>query len=120
MAKTRLPGQVGFNESEGDPESLLLGAMILDQHCIGRVAEIVRASHFREAAKRSIYIALLEMRAARTPIELVTLKKHLTAADLEHVGGVEYLVHIVEVVPNTANAVEYAQRVRERPSEDRE
>jgi replicative DNA helicase len=89
--------------------------MILHAPAIDVVVQISKADHFYRPAHQIIFQALLEMSQANKPIDLVTVRDELERRKLlEQIGGVEYLVALVEGVPTAANAEYYAQVVRDR------
>ena len=93
----------------------MLGAMILDSMCIDVVVQILQPDYFHRPAHTTIYETLLAMYEASQPIDLVTLKEHLTRHDqLEPIGGVEYLVALAEGVPGLSSVDYYAGIVREK------
>lgn len=98
-----------------EAEACVLGGMILDASCIDIVVQIVRAEHFYRPAHQSIFETLLDMRRDAKPVDLVVVRDELTRrGQIDHVGGVEYLVAMVEGVPNAANVEYYAKIVRDK------
>ncbi len=98
-----------------EAEVCVLGSMILNAPCIDIVVQIVRPEHFYRPSHRLIFETLVEMHEVKKPVELVLLKDELTRRkQLESVGGVDYLVNIVEGVPTAANAEYYARIVRDK------
>jgi len=96
-------------------EACVLGSMILHHPAIDLVVQIVRAEQFYRPAHQTIFQVLVEMSQARKPIDLVTLRDELERRkQLEAVGGIEYLVELVEGVPTAANAEYYARLVRDK------
>ncbi len=99
-----------------ETEMALLGAMIFDNSVIGDVVEVVNARDmFAFASHQIVFEAILRLHLERKPIDLVVLRDDL-AKDrrLESVGGADYLMALVEGVPNAANAVEYAKTIHEK------
>ena len=93
----------------------MLGSMILDAQSIDIVVQICQEDYFYRPAHQLIYQTLVDMRQASKPIELVLLKEELRGRkQLERVGGIDYLVEIVEGVPNAANVEYYAKIVRDK------
>ncbi|MHC4294436.1 MAG: replicative DNA helicase [Planctomycetota bacterium] len=98
-----------------DAEVCVLGSMILHSPCIDVVVQILRIDQFYRPAHQLIFQALIEMKDGRREIDLVTLKNELTRRkQMEQIGGLDYLVQIVEGVPNAANAEYYARIVRDK------
>jgi len=96
-------------------EASVLGSMILHAPAIDVVVQIVQAEHFYRPAHQTIYQVLVEMSQANKPVDLVTLRDELERTrQLEAVGGVEYVVALVEGVPTAANVEYYANIVRDK------
>ncbi|MFN3467183.1 MAG: replicative DNA helicase [Candidatus Brocadiales bacterium] len=89
-------------------EASLLGAILLDNEVLGKVADMVSELDFCSAVHRRIYGAMLDMYISGEPIDLVSLKDRLGREHLEK------LVELEEVVPAIANAEHYAGIVREK------
>lgn len=98
-----------------EAEAAVLGSMILDPECIGRIVETMKAEAFSKPEHQLIFEGLVTLYEDRNAIDLVllrdTLKKQgrLTAA-----GGVDYLVRVAESVPNAASVDYYARIVQEK------
>jgi replicative DNA helicase len=99
-----------------ESEMALLGAMIFDNEVIGDVVEIINSPEaLAFPAHKVVFEAILRLHLERKPIDLVVLRDDL-AKDrrLEQVGGAEYLMALVEGVPNAANAADYAKIVLDK------
>jgi len=89
--------------------------MILNSAAIDIVVQIVEPSYFYTPAHQSIYQAIVDMRQANKPIDLVTLREELAQRKiLEEIGKVEYLVSLVDGLPDAGNAEYYAHIVRDK------
>ena len=98
-----------------EAEACVIGSMILHSPAIDIVTEVLLGEHFYRPAHQTIFDILIEMKNTRREIDLVTLKDELTRRkQIEQVGGLDYLVRIVEGVPNAANAEYYARIVRDK------
>jgi len=98
-----------------EAEACVLGSMILHAPCIDSVIQITETDHFYRPAHQFLFTVLMEMKDANRPIDLVTLRDALdTRQQLKNVGGIEYLVALVEGVPSAANAEYYAKIVRDK------
>ena len=98
-----------------EAEACVLGSMILHSPCIDIVVQINRPEHFFRPAHQQVFSALVDMRHEAKPIDLVMLRDELERRQLlQTVGGVEYLVALVEGVPSAANAEYYAAIVRDK------
>ncbi len=96
-------------------EASVLGSMIIHAPAIDVVVQIAQAEHFYRPAHQIIYQILVEMSQGNKPVDLVTLRDELERSkQLEAVGGVEYIVALVEGVPTAANVEYYANIVRDK------
>lgn len=70
---------------------------------------------FYDLRHRAIYEALLEMAAASSPIDLITLQQKLRDKNqLESIGGLAYLASLPDSVPSAANVDYYVEILREK------
>jgi replicative DNA helicase len=98
-----------------EAEMSTLGSMMLDQHAIEKVAEILRPDDFYREAHRILYEAILSLAERHIPVDLLTVQEELRRRDqLEEIGGLPALVQIVESVPTASNAEYYARIVEEK------
>ncbi len=99
-----------------EAERGVLGSVLLVNDALDEVAQLVTADHFYNDAHQRIYSAIsrLHEKGVRG-IDAVTLAEELDAKnELEDVGGVDYLLKILETVPHAAHAKYYAGIVRDR------
>ncbi len=98
-----------------EAEVCVLGSMMLSSSAIDVIIQVVQSDHFYRPAHQVIYKVLVDMQDARKPIDLVSVKEEFTRrGSLAEIGGLEYLVNLVESVPNAANAEYYARMVRDK------
>jgi replicative DNA helicase len=96
-------------------EACVLGSMILHAPCIDTILQIVKSEQFYRPAHQTVFDVLVGMHDHRKPIDLVSVREELARRQqLEVVGGIEYLVEVVEGVPTAANAEYYAGIVRDK------
>ena len=124
-------GSVSGLAARSMPESLaaeaaVLGSMIIDPECISEVVEQVKTDAFYRTEHRYLFEAILELYQKNpsqkfnngergTGLDLVLLRDELEKRkQLEEVGGVEYLVKIVDSVPSSANVNYYAGIIKEK------
>ena len=77
-------------------------------------AKITSEASFYHSAHQRIYACLKEMRGEMVPniIDLITVTDRLEQKRLlEQVGGEEYLSHLINIVPTTANIEKYIESV---------
>ncbi|NIA06058.1 MAG: replicative DNA helicase [Actinobacteria bacterium] len=97
-----------------DAERSALGSMILDRDEIGEVVQIIGRDAFFSADHQTIFDVIVDLYDQDQPLDLVLLREELTRrGQLDRIGGVSYLVTVVESVPDSSNAVYYARIVRD-------
>ena len=97
-----------------DAERALLGSLIIDPECFGRISNITAEDFYLEEHKH-IYSALVKMYAQSKTIDNVTLVN--TLVELGHrdqTDGVKYISHIINSVPAVSNVIDYARIVKEK------
>ncbi|KKK78987.1 hypothetical protein LCGC14_2838020, partial [marine sediment metagenome] len=110
-----------MNEHTAAPEAeaAVLGSMILEPDCIDKVLGIMPHDAFYYPENRLLLEAILEARDKHPlkdgKIDIVVIRDSLKRANqLGNVGGVDYIVQVVESVPGAANAEYYATIVKEK------
>jgi replicative DNA helicase len=98
-----------------EAEQSVIGCMLLDKDVIPTVTEVLKPEDFYRADHKEIYEAVLDLFEKAEPIDLITVSEQLkTRGTLDNVGGLEYLTHIANLVPTTANAKHYAGIVEQK------
>src|SRR5438876_3233353 len=98
-----------------EAERSVLGSMLRDNNSIDLVVPIVHVDSFYEDAHQKIYQAMVALREKNHPVDLVTLSEELfQRKQIEDIGSYSYLGNLYESTPTGANAVYYAQIVRDR------
>jgi replicative DNA helicase len=99
-----------------DAERGLLGSLLLMNEAADDVADVLRSNHFYSDAHQRIYRAMFDLREKGVSgIDAVTLAEELSnRGELEDVGGVPYLMEILEAVPHAAHAKYYADIIRDK------
>lgn len=97
-------------------EAAVIGSMIIDPDCIGRVLDIVNVNDFYLPEHQIIFETIIELhdgdgKAVDGVLVRETLDKN---GHLKEIGGVEYLAKIMDSVPSSANAEHYAKIVKEK------
>jgi replicative DNA helicase len=110
-ALDRLPPQ------SPEAERSVLGSMLRDNTVIDDINTRLRlrADQFYADAHQKIFDAILSLYERPSPVDLVTLAEELKQrGQIEDVGGYGYLGELWDAAPTAANAVYYAQIVRDR------
>lgn len=98
-----------------EAETCVIGSLLLSASDAMPVTQIVTPDDFYRPAHHHIYATIVEMLERGEPIDLVTIKEALLRLDiLADVGGIDYVVAIVEGTPSVANAEYYAKIVRDK------
>lgn len=96
-------------------EQQLLGAMILDGSTVDDVTPICSPRMLYSTRHQTIASALQELHAEGVGIDVTTAAERLERdGKLQSVGGVPYLLELLETVPHTVHAPHYAKIVRNR------
>ena len=98
-----------------EAEQAVLGAMLIDASCIKEIMDKLRPDDFYLKQNREIFETIQSMFLYSKPIDGVTV-----ANEMEINGTYDpnttrsYLVQLMDVTPTSANALEYADIVREK------
>lgn len=101
---------MGLTESWKQAQEAVLGSMLLDERCIGRVLQATDELHFPDGACRHLYRALRALWDERRPVDPVSL--------LAQAGGsYERLIgEIMQRTPTAANVDRYVEILRDSAS----
>jgi replicative DNA helicase len=98
-----------------DAERSVLGSMLRSPAAVGDVIQIIRVEHFYADAHQKIFAAITSLQDRQLPVDLVVLADHLKQqSQMEDIGGYAYLAELWDAAPTAANAVYYAQLVRDK------
>lgn len=101
--------------SSEESERALLGGLILDPSRIDESAHLVKADDFHREDHGRLFQLLIDLRAQREAIDLVSVSEWVQRDDKAGAyGGVAYVVSLTREVPATANLGHYASVVREK------
>lgn len=91
----------------------LLGSMIFDPSVIESVLPAVALDDFAFPQHATIFRVIKDLHGRKKVVDPVLLRDALAAEGrLNDVGGSDYLLELVNGVPNAANATEYASKVK--------
>ena len=95
-----------------DAEACVLSALLDSPGALPDVEPILAATDFYAPANGKIYEAVVALAAEGSPVDSQTVASWLKARGrLAEIGGVPYLVRILDAAPAVANVVAYAQSV---------
>ncbi|MEZ7622877.1 replicative DNA helicase [Streptococcus sp. 20925_1_69] len=96
-------------------EQSVLGAIFIDESKLVFVREYIESRDFFRYAHRLIFQAMVDLSDRGDAIDATTVRTILdNQGDLQNIGGLSYLVEIVNSVPTSANAEYYAKIVAEK------
>jgi replicative DNA helicase len=111
------PSLVHLPPQNIEAEESLISAILVDNHTLLDVLEILSADDFYKTVHQKIFAAITELFGRNEPIDLVTLSNHLKQlGQLDQIGGPAYLSHLVDTVPLAVNAQHYAKIVHDKAS----
>ena len=98
-----------------DAERSVLGAIMQDSAAMMAAAESLKPEDFFTPAHQTIFNAALELNRVSMAVDLVTMDAELSKkGSLTGIGGVEYLIDLIQFVPSTANVRYYIRIVQEK------
>jgi replicative DNA helicase len=96
-------------------EKSVLGGILIQNDSFDEIGDFLKSEHFYLDTHQSIYTAIVEMYHASIKIDAVTLAERLEKnGRLEDIGGVPYILELLETVPHAAHAKYYADIVVEQ------
>jgi replicative DNA helicase len=96
-----------------DMERALLGALLRRSDLIAEVRDVVTPEDFWRSGHATLYRRMLQVAAAGSVIDLVTLAPLLERhQEMEEVGGLAYVSRLSDDAPRAANAAHYAEGVK--------
>ena len=109
-----------IDELRAQPQDILaeqsvLGAIFLDESKLVFVREYIEPADFFKYANRLIFKAMIDLADRGDAIDATTVRNILDSQDdLQNIGGLSYLVEVINSVPTSANAEYYAKIVAEK------
>ena len=98
-----------------DAEKGVLGSLLLDPNMCDEVAMVVQAEDFYADAHQKLYAHLIALHEVGKRVDATLLVERVKqAGDFEAIGGAAYIAEVAQSVPFAANAVHYAEIVRDK------
>jgi replicative DNA helicase len=95
-------------------EQSILGAILIDKDTMIDVAEFLRPHHFYSPSNGLVFESMMELYETHEPIDVVTVAAQLKQKGaIKDIGGPAYLADLVNVVPTSAHAEQYARIIVE-------
>lgn len=98
-----------------DLEEVVLGALMLDSHCIPEVLMILSEKSWYKESHRNIYSAVKKLFDKNSPVDILTVTEQLKKDEkLEESGGPYYISQLTNKVASSANVHYHARIVQEK------
>ena len=98
-----------------EAEEALLGSIFIKPDVIGDIVEIITPNDFYKNNYRIIFSEMLNVYNTGKIVDALVIKDSLEYQNLlDEIGGEDILYGLTDVVPTAANAVTYAQIIKER------
>ena len=92
-----------------EAEEAVVGSVLIDGDCFSRVAPYIKADDFYRERNQLCFAACEALFQRSEAIDQVTLARELSrSSQLETVGGMAYLSHLISVTPTSAHSEHYA------------
>ena len=97
-----------------EAEQSVIGSILLDNEVMENAADMLTGEDFYAAQYGMVFSAMMELNAARKPIDMVTLTEKLKEKGApEEMQSTEFFKEILNAVPTSANAKAYVNIVYE-------
>ena len=97
-----------------DAEKAVCGSLLIDGDIISDLRYIIQPGDFFTSQNKSVYTACGKIADRGIAINQITVAKELASTkELEGIGGIAYLSHLVAEVPTSLHAEYYARIVKE-------
>jgi replicative DNA helicase len=98
-----------------DAEASLLGAVLIDNEALVKIADKILPEDFYDEKHQRIYESIMQLYEKRNPIDVLTLSEQLKSTGfLEFVGGAAYLTQLTNFVPTASHVENYADIVAQK------
>lgn len=96
-------------------EQSVLGAIFINPDKLITVREYIEPHDFYKYANRLIFQAMIALNDRNEAIDATTVRNILDSqGDLQNIGGLSYLVEVINSVPTSSNADYYAKIIAEK------
>lgn len=98
-----------------EAEKSVIGSMLMDRDAIIEVADVLVKEDFYQNSNGILFEAMVELYKEGKPADLITLQNKLKEKQVpESVQSLDYIRELVDTVPTSANAKQYANIVKEK------
>ncbi len=97
-----------------EAEQSVLGSILIDSRCVADIIGILKPEDFYLQQNREIYEAVYTMFNYSQTIDPVTVLDKMREVGVYHDNSRDYILQLMEITPTAANAVRYANIVRDK------
>ena len=97
-----------------EAEQAVLGSILIDSRCLTDIIGILRPGDFHLQQNREIYETIYTMFNFSQSIDPVTVLDKMKELGFHREDSRDYILQLMEITPTAANAVRYANIVREK------
>ncbi len=98
-----------------EAEQSVLGSLLLDRNALSEVSGRLKSEAFYLEKHKEIYEAIMTLYEESLPVDIVTVSDALTKrGTLEKIGDVDYIAHLANAVPTTANVAHYVSIIQDK------
>ena len=97
-----------------EAEQAVLGSILIDSRCVADIIGILRPEDFYLQQNREIFEAVYTMFNFSQTIDPVTVLDKMRELGVYHDNSRDYILQLMEITPTAANAVRYANIVRDK------
>lgn len=96
-------------------EQSVLGSIFISPDVMLSLADILSEKDFYKPSNKIVFKTMLSLLRKGEPIDATTIISALTSqGEIKHVGGINYIVELVNSTPTSKNAEHYAKIVKEK------
>lgn len=96
-------------------EESVLGAVFISPDSIITLADVLTPDDFYKPANKIVFKTMLSLLEKGEPIDATTMVSALTnQGDISNIGGINYVVELVNSTPTSKNVEHYAKLVKEK------
>ena len=97
-----------------EAEQAVLGSILIDSRCITEVVGLLKPEDFYQQQNREIFETIYTMFNFSQTIDPVTVLNKMKELGVYQDNSRDYILQLMEITPTAANAVRYANIVREK------
>ena len=92
-----------------EAEEAVIGSLLIDSDSFLRVSSLLKPDDFYRERNRSCFSACVDLFQRSEGIDQVTVARELSRTNqLDNIGGMAYLSHLISVTPTSVHAEYYA------------